>query len=166
MSPISSPPSAEINPVLASVRGRRGGRQHDAGSMQFRCAHLIVVLRAASNRPDHGIFGIASLGGLEGLRSGRRRWVAPQPQATFSLGPSERRSVPSPHIRCRMTPMRRASATIASFDPRQWTSFAAQVLSKVERPQRIMTVAGRHRARPSLTSPALVIPPEASRSPG
>ena len=28
----------------ASVRGQRDGRQHDAGSMQFRCAHLIGVL--------------------------------------------------------------------------------------------------------------------------
>jgi transposase InsO family protein len=48
--------------VHASVRGRRDGRQHDAGSMQFRCAHLTSVLRVAGNSPDHGIIGTASLG--------------------------------------------------------------------------------------------------------
>ena len=61
--------------------------------------------------------------------------------------------------------MRRASATIARVDPRRWTTYAAHILSQVKRPQRIMAVAGRHRTRRRLTSPALAIPPEASRSP-
>jgi hypothetical protein len=30
--------------VHASVRGQLDGRQHDAGSMEFRCAHLNSVL--------------------------------------------------------------------------------------------------------------------------
>jgi hypothetical protein len=37
-------PSPEIARVHASVLGQRDGRQHDAGSMQFRCAHLMSVL--------------------------------------------------------------------------------------------------------------------------
>ena len=37
----------------------------------------------------------------------------PVPQTTLSA----RKSVSSTHIRCRMTPMRRASATVARFDP-------------------------------------------------
>ena len=41
---LAQPPSSEITWVHASVRGRRAGRQHDAGSMQVRCAHLIGVL--------------------------------------------------------------------------------------------------------------------------
>jgi len=41
---LAQPPSSEITWVHASVRGRRVGRQHDAGSMQVRCAHLIGVL--------------------------------------------------------------------------------------------------------------------------
>jgi hypothetical protein len=37
-------PSPEIARVHASVLGQRDGRQHDAGSMQFRCAHPMSVL--------------------------------------------------------------------------------------------------------------------------
>ena len=127
--------------VHASVRGRRGGRQHDAGSMQFRCAHLIGVLRGAGNSPDHGIIGTASLGGPRRPAVRRASAGGPASQATFGAGPSERKSVPSTHMRCRMTPMRRASATIARFDPRRRAICAAHVLSQVERPRCIMTVA-------------------------
>ena len=56
--------------VHASVRGRRDGRQHDAGSMQFRCAHLIGVLDVIGISPEHGIIGTASRGDLEDPRSG------------------------------------------------------------------------------------------------
>ncbi len=56
--------------VHASVRGQRDGRQHDAGSMQFRCAHLIGVLDMIGISPEHGITGTASRGDLEGPRSG------------------------------------------------------------------------------------------------
>jgi hypothetical protein len=61
--------------------------------------------------------------------------------------------------------MRRAKATIACLDPRRRAICAAHVLSQVERPRCIMIVAAWHRARRRLTSPALVIPPETSRSP-
>ena len=62
-------PSLESSRVHASVRGRRDGRQHDAGSMQFRCAHLIGVLDMVGISPEHGITGTASRGDLEGPRS-------------------------------------------------------------------------------------------------
>ncbi len=43
--------------------------------------------------------------------------------------------------------MRRANATIARFDPRRRATCAAHVLSQVERPRCIMTVAAWQRAR-------------------
>ena len=61
--------------------------------------------------------------------------------------------------------MRRASATIARLAPRRRAIFAAQVRSQLARPRCIMTVAAWHSARRRLTSPALVMPPEISRSP-
>lgn len=56
--------------VHASVRGRRGGRQYDAGSMQFRCAHVIGVLDMVGISPERGSPGTASGGDLESPRSG------------------------------------------------------------------------------------------------
>jgi hypothetical protein len=56
-------------------------------------------------------------------------------------------------------------ATIARFDPRRRATCAAFVLSQVEWPRSIMTVAACHRARRWLTSPDLVAPPETSRWP-
>ena len=47
----------------ASVRGRRRGRQNDAGSMQFQSAHLIGVLDTIGISPEHGIIGTVSRGG-------------------------------------------------------------------------------------------------------
>lgn len=61
--------------------------------------------------------------------------------------------------------MCRARATIARFAPRWRATWTAHVLSHVERPRCIMTVADWHKARRKLTSPALVIPSEISRSP-
>ena len=69
---LAQPPSSEITWVHASVRGRHVGRQHDAGLMQVRRAHLTGVLDV-DNSLDQGIIGTASLGDLEGLRSGRQR---------------------------------------------------------------------------------------------
>ncbi len=74
-------------------------------------------------------------------------------------------TVPSTQIRWRMTAIRRARATIAIFRPRRWASWAPHVRSHVKRPRFIMTVAAWHNARLRLTSPALVMPPETSRSP-
>ena len=78
---------------------------------------------------------------------------------------SDRKSASSTHIRCSITLMRRAKATMARFAPRRRATCAPHVLSQVECPRCIMTVAAWHSARRRLTSPALVIPPETSRSP-
>ena len=66
----------------ASVRGRRGGRQHDAGSMQFRCAHLIGVLDVIGISPEHGIIVSYSptLGQISGLFK-----LLPAPADRFGL---------------------------------------------------------------------------------
>ena len=61
--------------------------------------------------------------------------------------------------------MRRARATIAILRPRSCASWAPHVLSHVDRPRFIMTVAAWHNARLRLTSPALVMPSDTSRSP-
>lgn len=47
--------------VHASVRRRRGCRQHDAGSMQFRCAHLVGVLDRCRHHPRQ--FGVLNHAG-------------------------------------------------------------------------------------------------------
>lgn len=61
--------------------------------------------------------------------------------------------------------MRLAKATIARFAPRRLATCAAQLLSHVERPRCIITVAAWHKALRRLASPARVIPPITSRSP-
>ncbi len=61
--------------------------------------------------------------------------------------------------------MQHARATIANLRPRRCANWAPHVLSQVERSRFIMTVAAWHNARLSFTSPALVMPPETSRSP-
>ena len=72
----------------------------------------------------------------------------PASQATFGAGPSERNSAPSTHMRCRMTPMRRASATTARFDLRRRAICAALVLNQVERPRCIMHPGGLAKIAP------------------
>jgi len=46
--------------------------------MLVQCSSDVPISLACSmwfgNSPDHGIIGTASLGDLEGLRSGRQRW--------------------------------------------------------------------------------------------
>lgn len=68
-------------------------------------------------------------------------------------------------MRCRITEIRRANATMALFRPRRFATWAPQVLSQVARPRFIMTVAAWHNARLRFTSPALVMLPKTSRSP-
>jgi len=137
--------------------------------MLVQCNSNVPISQACSvsrgNSPDHGIIGTASLGGPRRPAVSRATGGDSVRQATFGVEPLERNSASSTHIRCRMTPIRRANATIARFDPRRRATCAAQVLSHVARPRCIMTVAAWHRARRRLTSPALVIPPETSRSP-
>ncbi len=64
-----------------------------------------------------------------------------------------------------MTAMRRARATIVILRPPRCASWDPHVLNPVDRPRFIMTVAAWHNARLRLTSPALVIPLDTSRSP-
>ena len=56
-----------------SVLGQLASRQHDAGSMQFRCTHLIGVLEMIGISPEHGITGTASRWDLEDPRSSGQR---------------------------------------------------------------------------------------------
>lgn len=145
--------------VLRSVVSREGCR-HDAGSMQFRRVHLIGVLSVAGDGPDPDITGTASLRDLESSQSGRRSGQAQLGDAASIL-----KVVPSTQIRCNTTAMRRARATIARFRPRRLATWDAHVRSALPRPRFSMTVAAWHRARLRFTSPALVMPPETSRSP-
>ncbi len=105
--------------VHASVRGQRDGCQHDAGSMQFRCAHLIGVLdvdRQQSSPRHH----------RNHVPGGPRRPAVRQVtagnaffQAARGTAVSDRKSVSSTHIRCTITLIRRAKATMARFAPRR-----------------------------------------------
>lgn len=150
--------------MRASVHGRRCGRQHDAGSMQFQRAHLIGVLDMIGIGPEHGITGTVSHG-----TSKAREQAGGNLEPVFSAGMKHRNGKAEIgvifHIGCRITAMRRASATIARLAPRRRASFAAQIRSRLARLRCIMTVAAWHSASRRLTSPALVIPPETSRSP-
>lgn len=148
----------------ASVRGQRDGCQHDAGSILFRCAHLIGVLDRSQrrSRPRHHRNNVPAGPRRPAIRQATGGLIGDQ--AMFGAA-SGWNTVPSTQIRWRMTAMRRARATIAIFLPRRWASWAPHVRSHVERPRFIMTVAAWHSARLRLTSPALVMPPDTSRSP-
>lgn len=66
-----------------------------------------------------GIIGTASLGRPR-KRAVRQATVGgPASQATVAAGPSARSVASSIDMRCRITPMRPASATIARFGPRR-----------------------------------------------
>ena len=88
-----------------------------ANMMLVQCNSDVPISLACSigvgNRPDHGIIGTASLGGPRRPEVRQSTLGGPASQATFSEGSSEQKSVSSFHMRRRMTPMRRASATIA-----------------------------------------------------
>ena len=114
----------------------------------------------ASDSLEHDIIGTTSLWDLVGLRSSRQR-VVDQVVGAASM----RNVVPSTHMRWRITEIRRANATMALFLPLRFATWALQVLSHVARPRFIMTVAAWHNARLRVTSPALVMPPDTSRSP-
>lgn len=59
--------SSGVTRVHASVRGQRGGHQHDVGLMQFRCPHLMGVLddagaeQVAQTGTQSGILGRCSV---------------------------------------------------------------------------------------------------------
>ncbi len=64
-------------------------------------------------------------------------------QAAFGAA-SDWKTVPSIQIRCSLTAIRRAKATIAILRPQRCASCAPQVLSQVDRPRFIITVAAWH----------------------
>ena len=66
---------------------------------------------------EHDIIGTTSLRDLEGLRSGRQR-VSDQVVGAVSI----RNVVPSIHMRCKITEIRRANATMALFLPRRFAT--------------------------------------------
>jgi hypothetical protein len=54
---------------------------------------------------------------------------------------SQQNGVSPRHIRCNMTPIRRANATMARFAPRRFATRVAHVLNNDDRPRWIMIVA-------------------------
>ena len=52
-----------------------------------------------------------------------------------------RNGVPSRHMRCKTTPMRRASAIKARFDPRRWATLSAHAWSQFGDPRCIKIIA-------------------------
>ena len=148
----------------ASVRGQCDGCQHDAGSMQFRCARLIGVLDMIGISPEHGITGTASRGDLEG-----RDWTGSSLEPVSSASMKHRNveaevGVILPHAvqdhgdapgQCN----HRALGTTPARDLRGPCSQSCRLPAMHHHGCRL------HRARRRLTSPELVIPPEMSRSP-
>lgn len=157
--------------VHASVRGQRDGCQHDAGSI--RCPMCLSHRRA---RPRSATVLTTASIGTASPWGPRRPALRQASTAAFDLanggqadmaagGTSDWNTVPSLHIRCRIDPIRRASATIARFAPLRFATCAAQLLSHDERPRFIMTVAAWQSALRRFASPARVMPPDTSRSP-
>lgn len=116
-----------------------------ANMMLVQCNSDVPISLACStwigNSPDHGIIGTASLGGPRRPAVRQATLGRSSRQAAWGTVISNRKSVSSIHMRCRITPMRRAKATMARFAPRRRATCAAHVLSHVERPLCIMTVA-------------------------
>ena len=131
-----------------------------ANMVLVRCnSDLLISLAcsrlSAGNSPDHGIVGTTSLGGPRRPALRQATDEASRAYAAWAVtGGSIRNTVPSRHIRCRITPIRRARATMARLLPRRRATCAAHVLSHVARPRCIMTVAAWHKARRRFTSPA------------
>ena len=73
----------------ASVRGQRDGCQQDAGSMQFRCAHLMIVLGPkfyeSCRNGSEGRSAIARRG--MSLRDGRRKPAAVMIERALTIIP-------------------------------------------------------------------------------
>lgn len=67
-------PSFEPLRVHASVRDQRGGRQHEAGSVQARCAHLVGVLDVGSATVRSTTSSEPRPREPRRQRSGRQRW--------------------------------------------------------------------------------------------
>lgn len=115
--------------------------QHDAGSMQFRCAHLIGVLdvNLQPSRPRHHRNHVPG-----GPRRPAVSWETAGNAIFYSTcgtSRSDQKSTPLTHILCRMTLIRLAKATKARLPLRRRATCAAHVLNHVERPRCIMTVA-------------------------
>ena len=94
----------------------------------------LACLMVIGNSPDHGIIGTASLGGPPEPAVRQATLGRSSRQAAWGTVISNRKSVSSSHMRCRIIPMRRARATMARFAPRRRVTCAAHVLSHVERP--------------------------------
>lgn len=135
---LAQPTSSKVTWVHASVRGRRAGRQHDAGSMQVGCAHVIGVLDVVRQQfgPWHHWNRVPWGPRRPAVRQATVKRLADQAVCGTSI--SDRKVVPSVHIRCRITLMRRARATMARFAPRRRATCTAYVLSHVAPPRCIM----------------------------
>ena len=150
----------------ASVRGRRA-------------AAIMMSVRSVPGRPsgkrartrisgDWVISGVVGIRVPVGLRHGA--FTAPKTGASLGLVqclpaqaatvlPSRaiRKQAPSTHMRCRITPIRRATATVARFCPRRFATCIPQAFSQQDLARCISTVAALNNAVRSVASPAFVI---------
>lgn len=89
----------------------------------------------------------------------------PAQAATLLSSRAIRKPASSIHMRCRITPIRRATATVARFCPRRLATCIPQAFSQQGLARCISTVAALNNAVRSVASPAFVIGPTISRSP-
>jgi len=145
----------------ASVRGRRGGRHIMPGpgtapaclslkSAQIDCLAPATPRHHRGPRPGLGPRKASAVrrgqfSSFLALISSVARYRCNRVFRTYAVAASfclaMRKSVPSIHIRCSTTPIRRASATVARFLPRRLATFSAHVRSQLGRPRCSMTVA-------------------------
>lgn len=121
--------------------------------MQFPSAYLCSALgqRVSGSKSAYGIFGDRVPDGTSVSHrvSARpdpplRRFCIIEAAGTYAADASarvKRNSVPSRHMRCRITPMRRARAIVARFFPRRLATFHAHAVNQLGRPLFNITMA-------------------------
>lgn len=141
-------------------------------------AAIMMSVRSVPGRPsgkrartkvsgDRVIFGVVGNRVPVGLRHGA--FTAPKERppslilfllaqaATPLLSRAIRKPMPSTHMRCRITPIRRATATVARFSPRRFATCLPQAFNQQGLARCISTVAALNNAVRRVASPTFVM---------
>lgn len=114
--------------LIHALRLHVSGSETDNGIIGDRVPVGTSVSRRVSARPDPPSCRLRVIGGFD----------AHAAAVSIRL---KRNSVPSCHMRCRITPMRRARATVARLLPRRLATFHAHAVSQLGRPRFNITMA-------------------------
>src|SRR3954471_2536239 len=172
---VSSPDIDRVNPsdtsrrrgARASLRGRRKP-PHDGVRKSERCNLYRALI--ATRRPRAGRYAQSSEPRPRGTSFARGRnraiLVAYYAVAAAVSSRHQRNSLPSAHMRCRITASLRATATVARRKPRRFAIAVPQAFSADHRVTRVSRLcAATNSASRASRSPLLLIAPLRSISP-